>query len=931
MSTKYYSFNDLNTYNNYSLKILSLNIRSISKNFDLLQSILHSSNCAYFFDIIIFSECWLNSVSMIQYSLHNYSAHYCSSNTNKCSGLYVFIKSNIKALTTDLSTKNICDFLKLEFKKDNINYNIMCIYRSPSCDPKLFINLLKGNIPINSNNTDIIVGDLNFNLNDTRIYQKYIIDIISLGFMSLINEATHINKKSVTTIDHIYIRNSLYNSNDSISGVVCPPITDHLPTFLLYNKNSTNEEAKLNFKYKYSEISKEIFTQRLLDFISTFQIEENKSIDENIEFYFQKIKNIHDTSFKKGFTNKNSYKHDWMNQSILQGIKRKNYLFKIYKFTNKQSDWIEFVNYRNYLCKLIKCTKQNYYVKKLSNCTSIKDNWKTINSIIKPQKNQTIQKMKTINDEITTDPELISNTLNHHFAKISQTNRTQTFPRTYGENTVLQQITHNMVNLSIKKLKKTSKTDIYYLPKWLLTEISPVISTSMACLYNKCIKANTFPQCMKNAYIIPIHKNNSKLESHNYRPISILPWFSKIFEYIIYKMLSKFMYDNNIISQCQYGFKEKASTSDALLHIINLLSKSGIRNLKSVCIFIDFVKAFDKVDHYILLKKLNNYGIYGNDLEFLKSYLQNRKLRTITNETTSKEISINLSVPQGSILGPLLFNVYINDLINYIDGGDIVAFADDTSLIISSPDIATLKTATQRAISQLHNWCTINYMEINKSKTKCMFFNVPNNFSVYYDNYLIEVVDNFKLLGITIDKLLTFKIHEQTLISKLKCLFHIFYKVRHIFPFKSKLLIFHALVLSRINYCIHIYGINNNSINKLSNIHTKLLKCLFQNQTQNVKVLTPHSLLKLSMYKFIHKCIINNATTYCTQTITDHISPRHTDYLLFTLFPKPKKMYSIIFNLLEYYNNLPKNFRSFPTNNNMNILLLQYKKSLISE
>ena len=233
-----------------------------------------------------------------------------------------------------------------------------------------------------------------------------------------------------------------------------------------------------------------------------------------------------------------------------------------------------------------------------------------------------------------------------------------------------------------------------FLIKKISIEISPILSY----LFNRVFSEGVFPNILKIAKVIPLFKKSDKSKPENYRPISLLPQFSKILEQLIKNRLLKLLDKFNIISKYQYGFRNKISTADALVDVIETVCQK-LENLNKCAILsIDLRKAFDTLNHDILLKKLYVYGIRGISLDLLKSYLSNRMQYVFNKDIKSNLKNIKCGVPQGSVLGPILFLLYINDLPNISSIFKPILFADDTTLIFSDTSISKLENKMQCGI-----------------------------------------------------------------------------------------------------------------------------------------------------------------------------------------------------------------------------------------
>ena len=278
------------------------------------------------------------------------------------------------------------------------------------------------------------------------------------------------------------------------------------------------------------------------------------------------------------------------------------------------------------------------------------------------------------------------------------------------------------VNLIISSLNSDKSTGTNSLPTKILKLLKNEISTLLADIFNLSFSSGVFLSKLKIAKVIPVHKKESKLFYSNYRPISLLSNIDKIIEKIMYNRIYKFLDKNNIIYSLQFGFRQHYSTSYALLNLTEAIMKALDSGNFACGVFVDLHKAFDTVDHSILLSKLCHYGVRGLTKKWFQSYLPNRKQFVSINGFVSSTSSIASSVPQGSVLGPLLFLLYINDLHVAIKHCTVHHFADDTNLFIINKSLKRLNKLLNSDLKNITNWLNANKISLNVSKTELIIF-----------------------------------------------------------------------------------------------------------------------------------------------------------------------------------------------------------------
>ena len=315
---------------------------------------------------------------------------------------------------------------------------------------------------------------------------------------------------------------------------------------------------------------------------------------------------------------------------------------------------------------------------------------------------------------------------------------------------------------------------------------------------------------LKIAQILPLYKNNDPMLFNNYRPISILPFFSKLFERLMYNRLMDFIEKHQLLYQYQLGFCKNHSTFMALVILLKKITAALDDSEFAVCILIDFRKAFDTVEHNILLEKLSHYGIRGTALKWFASYLIDRYQYVNYNNTISDMKEITCGVPQGSILGPLLFLLYINDIASVSHHLFSVLFADDTTLFYRSKKLHDVSTVVNNELSNMIEWLNANRLSLNIDKTNFMIFRPKGKSercpSIHINGSNILEVDHAKFLGVIIDNKLNWLEHIKCISRKVAKGTGIIIKARKSFESETLLNLYNALILPHISYCIHIWA-----------------------------------------------------------------------------------------------------------------------------
>uniref|UniRef100_A0A672HHM4 Reverse transcriptase domain-containing protein n=1 Tax=Salarias fasciatus TaxID=181472 RepID=A0A672HHM4_SALFA len=372
---------------------------------------------------------------------------------------------------------------------------------------------------------------------------------------------------------------------------------------------------------------------------------------------------------------------------------------------------------------------------------------------------------------------------------------------------------NELVNFVLKSKSKKSQ-DCNGIDMAIVKDVILSISKPLTYLCNLSFKSGTFPNSMKIAKVIPLYKSGDKHQFTNYTPVALLSQFSKIFEKLFDNRLEKCIDKHSLLTNSQYGFRKTRSTSLAITEAMEEISNAMDNKKYAIGLFIDLKKAFDTINHRILVDKLERYGIRGVALEWVKNYLSNRKQFVNMGNTTSDCLNITCGVPQGSVLGPKLFILYINDMSKVSLVLKLVLFADDTNIFCSDEHIDTLLDKVTAEMHQLKVWFDCNKLSLNLSKTKYMIFSNRKKITkqtLIIDQEIIEKVDEFKFLGVLIDNKLNWKSHIKYVQTKISKSVAVLNKVKYVLDYKSLRMLYCALVLPHLSYCLEIWGNNYTS------------------------------------------------------------------------------------------------------------------------
>ena len=365
----------------------------------------------------------------------------------------------------------------------------------------------------------------------------------------------------------------------------------------------------------------------------------------------------------------------------------------------------------------------------------------------------------------------------------------------------------------------------------IIKNIKEYVKLPLACICNLSFSTGVFPTELKLANVAPVFKANDEMAFTNYRPVSVLPVFSKLVERLMYNRLVTYINENRLLYKYQFGFQEGKATYMALIVLIEKVAEALDKGESVIGVFLDFSKAFDTVDHGILLAKLHKYEVHDTALKWFEDYLTNRMQYVTYNSIKSEQKMIDCGVPQGSILGPLLFLLYINDLSTVSESCFSILFADDTNMFIAGKDIQDMCHKLNEDLTKIQEWLCCNKLSLNVSKTHYVVFMPRNKFfndvNVMINNEKIERVYVTKFLGVQIDAQLNWKRHIEYTCKKLSKCIGILAKARKVL-YKSCLInLYYTFAYPYFIYCNHVWGnAYQTNLEKIIIVQKRLLRLI---------------------------------------------------------------------------------------------------------
>ena len=730
-------------------------------------------------------------------------------------------------------------------------------------------------------NYDIIcVGDFNTNLIENSSHSNELKNGMSVNnLLPVITVPTRIakinNTISHSCIDNIFITHDIRNK----SNVVCTSISDHMTVLLdipLFNKRKVKEKK---FLYKevrqYPDSAIDKLKNDLLQYDLSLlrSLSANKSAESFIDWLNNKIdqycpvKTIKVKNHKPWFTKGLSVSKRNLSKLCLKQLRN-----PCFYTINKYNE------YKKLYRKLLRESKiRHYKIQFQKHELSSRKQWSLVNELCDKRTFRDLPDRIRINGTLVSNKKDLADYFNKNFAEMGKK-----IAENFEDNKDYKMSLKNHQLKSSLKLLKINNTQTQQLindliPKQshghdlctnrLLKQLKAEISPIITILINNSVRDSTYPKIFKLSRVLPLYKAGKMTEPSNYRPISLGSSISKLLEKHIKKQLNNYLTQESILPKNQFGFRQRTRTSNLLHKVVQETIERSENKLYSRLLLIDYSKAFDCVDISLLIRKLRVIGLEEPFIKWFQTYLNGRTQYTEYNGILSDKINITHGVPQGSVLGPLLFLIYTFD-IKFISEDDTFQFADDTSLLVSGKTEAECIEKSVRLLNKFYDWSSNNKLSINIKKTKLMSFNFDYKEPLLLKGISVEKVTSYKLLGIIIDNKLSWNDHVDKLCTKLKASLYNLSRLKKTMDLKLKMLIMKGIFMSHLNYGIEIWGgTSQTNIKRLQIMQKKAIRKVFNQPPsshtvtlfQSAGIPTVQQLIEISTLNYTKSCRSLNA------------------------------------------------------------------------
>lgn len=857
--------------------ILHLNIQSLRNKLTTFTNFIQFSKTI--FHVIVLSETHIKKDESHFFNLPNYQAIHCTREGKLSGGVSIFVRK-------DFSEFDVIHSLDFEFNSSLLieltrpKIKILGIYKYRNCNFSNFTNHLNKVLEEYSN--CLVIGDFNidlFTISSDQNVKRYFDLIVSSGYIFLnpLSEPSRVDitRNSSTLIDHCFSDLPLKFSQYEFTCYIDKLFGDHKAFLIAINSNILHTHKNIrNIKITHTNHAA-IQRERAIENITyndfpSFQNGLAEVLENHTTIQIKRDR------FRKPF----------MNSEILTLCTiRQNYFSLKMRFPWSDLARTRYKFYRNLVTKKINEAKRKFYDRRFKhNADDPKKFWRIVNNLLTNSDGSPDINCKSliVNGSHTTNRLNIANSFNQFFTTIATNIKNSIKINQLHFELLHDQETYNVftpihnddlkateedISHTISRLKNSFSSDYNNFSNNLFKTHIKSLSPPITNLINKCMSEGVFPDCLKIAKISPVYKQaGSSKDPNNYRPLAENSLLGKCFEDFILSKLTAHLKKNKIINDNQFGFTHGSSTEVATIHLLSEIYNNIDKGKKTAVVFIDLSKAFDCIDHKLLISKLTKLKLPSLLFNVLQSYLSDRYQYVIIDDVKSSLLPVVTGVFQGSKIAASLFIIYINSIFTLPLRGTLILYADDIALIYGATDVHTLKNWIEDDLTLINCWVENHFMKINIPKTKYIFFTgrahndpfISNGLNISLNNIRIERVEYYNYLGLLIDEKLSFKQHVESIRSRIISTSFAIKRIRPFITLHTAKQIYFCRIQSLLIYLNSCWNTTTKTdIENLAICQRKVLRFIFQKPYDSPsKNLFTNKILPLSHLNIYQNCIL---------------------------------------------------------------------------
>ena len=864
-----------------------VNVNSLRYKFDYFHDILSNN----LLDVLCITETKLDDTfANNQFHCNGYRCHR-KDKTCFSGGIIIWVRSDIpheRLMHYEIASNDVENII-IYFNLKTVKFNSSCVYKKPAVSNTVFINYMSEMMDklTNDGYDNVLVGDLNVDMiSDENVIDNELCDTYG---MKNISSPTYFKSKPGTLIDPVLVSNS---------NLFCKPFNTTCGSSDWHNMVGCTVKIKFPkchpscITYRdYKNFDESRFRQEL----EKLPTQVGHAFD-NVDDQYWTFTNMYSALLNEHAPLKTktlkSRKIPYMHSELMKAIHTRNHYKNLY-FKNRTSKAFELYRQnRNRVTKMRKKAIKDYFMKFSSKNASPKEFWKCFKPFFTDKGSNTSADIVLKQDNVfVCDRKQVCEIMNEFFISIAD-EIGQPEPANPNVFTVIKRfadhasvkkikeihgdtpefkfriVNQEYVMKLLSKLKVDKSTGFDNIPPKIAKLSAKSIAGTLSSIINKAFESNTFPSDMKKSEVSPLHKKSDHTIKENYRPISIIVVFSKVMETIIAEQITEHM--NDLFDQRLGAYRKGHGCSQVLVSAVDTWKKSLDSGMFVGTLLMDLSKAFDSIPHGLLLAKLKCYGFSDDACLFMANYLQGRKQRVKLKDCRSSWLTVKRGIPQGSCLGPLLFNIFINDLFFVVKDANLFNYADDNTLSISHKEIDYVIELLVKDTTNTMKWFLDNYMQANPQKFQVMFMKpqklqteLPSDISI--NDITISTNDKVKLLGVTIDSNLNFDNHVRILCKKASMQLKVLFRFKSYLGRREREQMYKTFILSNFNFCPVVWNFcSKTSARKIEKIQERALRFLtgyhslsYQELLQKTGCETMH----LNRMKFIaievFKCVHN--------------------------------------------------------------------------